>query len=343
VVAFVALLLGAACTRSGASGGSSAGTPEQIYAAGPTVDEVRSTLGSETWWPATPSFRIRPLGLPTMSETVRFGITQHYVHVGTSELLIADYSVYNTSAAATTVFNNIQKSVSTVSGPRAGDQTIYFGNKSPTDTALYDTSAIVRVGQVLIGVDLTKGQGFADVNTMGRLANKLVSRLKSALAGKVKPSPLPSTDRGLLLPLGTDVTLAAAVRLPIEAAAELLGASSPQDVTDSFTKVDVKDFLFGDYALNADLNMEVRAIVFSFSSPSDAAGWIDLAIGTANLDASGVASGYASSIGQYYAFILAGPHVGLLFCNSLSPYEAASRACESPIGRLIGAWQTRLA
>jgi len=341
VIVFSALLLGAACTRpsSSASGG---GTPEQIYAAGPTVQDVRSLLGSDTWWPATPSFLIRPLGLPTMSETVRFGITQHFMHVGTSEQFIADYSVYKTSSAATTQFNNVQNSVSTVNGPRAGDQTIYFGTKSPTETSLYDTSAIVRIGQVLIGVDLTKGQGFASVNTMGRLASKLVSRLKSALAGQVKPSPLPSTDQGLLLPLGTDVTLAAAVRLPIEAATQLLRAASPQDYVDLFTKLDVKDFLYGDYALNADLNMEVRAIVFSFSSPSDAAGWVDIAIGKDNLDASGVAVGYSTSIGEYYAFVLAGSHLGMLFCNALSPYEAASRACETPIGRLIGAWQTRL-
>jgi hypothetical protein len=114
-------------------------------------------------------------------------------------------------------------------------------------------------------------------------------------------------------------------------------------VTDSFTSRGVKDFLYGDYALNADLNMEVRAVVFSFQSESDAAGWIDATIGKSTLDASGIASGYAASLGEYYAFILAGSHVGLLFCNSLSPEEAASRACETPLSDLIGSWPTRLA
>ena len=343
MVVFATLLLGAACTRSVASGSSGGGTPDQIYAAGPTADEVRSSLGSETWWPATPSFRIRPLGLPTMSDLEKFGITQHFIHVGSSEQLAADYSVWNSTTYASTLFTIVQNQVTSQTGPRAGDQSLYWHSKSHTDTALFDTSALVRVGQVDMEIDVTKGSGYVETKQMGQLATKMVSRLKGALKGSVKPSPLPDSDQKLLLPLGTDVTLAASVRLPVEAAPELLGASSPQDIVDSFMKLSIKDFLYGDYALNADLNMEVRAVVFSFSSPGDASGWIDLIIGKSNLDASGVATGYAAGIGAYFAFILAGSHVGLLFCNSLSPYEAASRACETPMGSLIGAWQTRLA
>lgn len=341
-VGAVLTLLLAGCTRSSSSS-SSAGTPAQIYAAGPTVNDVRATLGSDTWWPGTPSFRIRPLGLPTMSDVERFGVTQHFIHVGSSEQLVADYTVMTSTAYATLLLTVIQNQVTAMTGPKIGDQSVYWGTKSPTDTSLYDTSALIRLGQVLIEIHLTRGSGYVDTKQMGQLATKMVTRLKGALKGTVKPSPLPASDQALLLPLGTDVTLAASVRLPIEVAAELLGSASPQDVVDSFTKLSVKDFLYGDYALNADLNMEVRAIVFSFSSPGDALGWIDLAIGSSNLDASGVASGYAATIGEYYAFILSGSHVGLLFCNSLSPYEAASRACETPIGRVIGAWQTRLA
>lgn len=341
-LAVVAVLLLEACTRAGSGGGGP--MPAQVYAAGLTVQDVRSTLASDTWWPGTPSFKIRPLGLPTMAETVRFGIAQHFVHFGSSELLITEHDVYNSTSAASTIFTQFQNNQATVPGPKAGDQSIYYGSKSPTDTALYDTDALVRVGAVLITIALLKGQGFADLAVMGRLANKLVSRLNAATKGLIRPSPLPSNDAQLLLPLGTEVTLVAAVRLPIESVPELLGAgASPEVVADSLTSRGLKDFLFGDYALDADLNMEVRAIVFTFSSPSDATSWADLIIGPGNLDAQGVASGYSSSIGEYFAFILAGSHVGVLFCNSLSPYEAASRACETPMSSLIGAWQTRLA
>ena len=278
-----------------------------------------------------------------MSEIEKFGITQHFLHVGSSEQLVADYSVWTTSTYATLLVTVIQNQVNALTGPRVGDQSVYWGTRSPTDTALYNTSALIRVGQVTIELDITRGAGYVDTRQMGQLGTRLVSKLKGALKGTVKPSPLPEDDLKLLLPLGTDVTLAAAVKLPIEAAALLLGATSPQDVVDQFTKLDVKDFLYGDYALNADLNMEVRAVVFSFASPSDAMSWTDVAIGASNLDAQGVASGYAASIGEYFAFILSGSHVGLLFCNSLSVYEAASRACETPMASLIGSWQTRLA
>lgn len=337
----VGVLLLAGCTRT--SGANSGGTPDQVYAAGPSAQDVRSTLGSDTWWPSTPSFQIRPLGLPSMPDQVRFDITQRFIHVGSSEQLIADYQVWNTTSNANLFFTFNQNNSTTVTGPKVGDASFYTNTRTPTDTSLYDTTAMVRVGAVIMSIAVSAAQGYLSTTDMGNLAKRLVSKLKSSLAGKVKPSPLPSSDGQLLLPLGTDVTLAAAVRLPIEAAAELLGASSPQDVTDSFSSRGVSDFLYGDYALNADLNMEVRAVVFTFSNGADAAGWIDLAIGKSNLDANGIASGYAASIGEYYAFILAGSHVGMLFCNSLSPYEAASRACESPMGRLIDSWQTRLA
>lgn len=335
------LVVGAACTRS--TGPSNAGgTPDQIYAAGPTVQDVRSALGSNTWWPVTPSFHIRPLDLPNMSDGESFAITQHFVHVGSAEQLVIDYIVWAQTSYATSYFSFEQGAVTTQTGPKAGDQSIYWGTHSPTDTALFDTFALIRQGQVIIEVVLSRGSGYVDTSEMGGLGNKLVSRLKSALKGTVRPTPLPSTDAALLLPVGTDVTLAGAVRLPIEAGAELLGAAAPQDVVDSFTNLGVKDFLYGDYALNADLNMEVRAIVFTFSNSDDASTWIDGAIGKSNLDASGVAAGYSTSVGEYYAFILSGSHVGFLFCNSLDVYQAASRACETPMSGLIGAWQTRL-
>lgn len=277
-----------------------------------------------------------------MPDQVRFDITQHFIHVGSSEQLIADYQVWNTTSNANLFFTFNQSNASTVTGPKVGDASYYTNSRGPTDTSLYDTTAVVRVGSVIMSLAVSRGEGYVSTTDMGKLAKLMVTKLKSSLSGRLKPTPLPSSDQQLLLPLGTDVTLAAAVRLPIEAAAELLGASSPQDVTDSFSSRGVSDFLYGDYALNADLNMEVRAVVFTFSNAVDATSWIDLAIGKSNLDANGVASGYAQSIGEYYAFILAGPHIGMLFCNSLSPYQAASRACESPMGRLIGSWQTRL-
>jgi hypothetical protein len=337
----VALVLGA-CTRSSGLSGSNA-NPANILAAGPSVSDVRSLLGDSAWWPSIPQFGVRPLGLPSTPETVRFSITQHYVHMGTGEVFIASYVVYSSVSNATSFMSSLQTQLGTTpTGPRAGDQVIYYGVRQTSKTSLYETVAFTRVGEVVITADLTRGAGFADIAEMGRIANKLVSRLKDELAGKVKPSPTPSGDASLLPPPGQDVTLVGTVRLPVEAAADMLGSSSPTDLANGFHQVGVNDFLFADYALDADLTMEVRASVFTFSSSNDASAWLDAVVGASNLDASGVAAGYSASRGEYYAFFAAGSHVGILFCDSTVQFEAAARACEAPMANLIGTWQSAL-
>ncbi len=336
-----AVVLGA-CTRSSSLSGGNA-KPADIYAAGPSVSDVRSLLGDSSWWPGVPQFGVRPLGLPNTSETVRFSITQHYIHVGTPEAFQASYVVYSSVSNATSFMSSLQTQLGTTpTGPKAGDQVIYYGVRQSTKTSLYETVAFVRLGQLVITADLTRSSGFADINTMGRIANKLVSKVKDELAGKVKPSPTTSADANLLPPPGQDVTLVGTAHLPVEAAADMLGSSSPTDLADSLHKVGVNDFLYADYALDADLAMEVRAAAVTFSSKTDAAAWTDAFIGQSNLDANGVAAGYSDVRGEYYAFILAGSRVGILFCESTAQFEAASRACESPMSRVISSWQPAL-
>jgi hypothetical protein len=341
LVVLAALTLGACKGSSGLTGANA--KPADIYAAGPSLFQVRTLLGDSKWWPGVPEFGVRPLGLPTTPETVRFSITQHFIHVGTSETFIIDYTVFDTVSDATSRMSTVQSQLGTTpTGPRVGDQVIYYGVRQASASALYNTVAFIRLGQVVITADLTRGAGFADINEMGRIASALVSRLKDVLSGKVKPSPTPSEDANLLLPPGQDVTLVGTARLPVEAAADMFGSASPTDLADSFHKLGLSDFLFADYALDADLSMEVRASVFTFATSDDANSWIDAAIGKSNLDQNGVASGYSDSQGTYYAFFGAGTHLAVLFCASTVPNTAASRACEAPMTRLIGTWQSSL-
>jgi hypothetical protein len=88
--------------------------------------------------------------------------------------------------------------------------------------------------------------------------------------------------------------------------------------------------------------MEIKASLFTFDSPDAAKQWIDSVVGASNLDASGVLVGYLASTGQYYGFFVAANYAGIVFCVSTTPGAAASRACESPFGGLIGAWQQSL-
>jgi hypothetical protein len=195
----------------------------------------------------------------------------------------------------------------------------------------------------VISIEWDRDQGYSDLNTLAKIANTLANKLKNVTSGKVKPSPVAASDTRLLPPPGNDVTLVGVARLPVEAAVASLNVSTPQPVVDGFHQLGVTDFVYGDYALNSDLTMEVRAYAFTFSSPDDATSWLDSVVGGAsNLDANGVASGYAQSAGFYYAFFTGGTHGAMLFCNSIDPLTAAARACEAPLGDLIGSWQLSL-
>ena len=339
------MLLVAGCTRTASGGTTSRATPLQIYTAGLTIDQVRSTMDDDMWWPGAPTFGVRPLDLELTPETVRFSITQRYVHIGSGDTMKVDYDAYASVAAATTFMNNLQTSLGSNVGttPKAGDQVLYFGQKLPTSTALYETDTVVRVGQIAIVAAIQQGSGFVDTNRLAKIANELVSRVKDVLANKVKPNELTSGDEKLLPPMGDVLTLVGVAKLPVEVVADMLQSADSQGLTATFTDAGVQDLVYGDYALDSDLHMEVRAAAFTFSSPAAATTWIDDNVGKSNLDSSGVAFTYADALKQYIAVMVAGPHIGLMLCKSTLDTEAASRACEASMVRVIPAWQTSLA
>src|SRR5581483_9386189 len=185
--------------------------------------------------------------------------------------------------------------------------------------------AFVRVGQTIIAIQWNRNQGFSDANTLAKIGSKLANKLKDVSSGKVKPSPVSSSDTHLLPAAGTDVTLVGVARLPVEAAAASLGLGEPQQLVNAFHQLGVKDFVFGD------------------STPDDATSWLDAMVGgSSNLDANGIAAGYSSSAGFYYAFFSGGTHGAMLFCSAIDPFTTAARACEAPMGDIIGAWQLSL-
>ena len=340
--ATVAVLALSACTRSGSGSGSNA-TPLQIFTAGPPAQQIQADLGDSNWWLGAPSFGVRPLDLEYTPETIRFSITQRFIHLGTGDTLTVVYDVYSTTSAASTFMSNEQTGLGTnvVTTPRAGDQVLYTGQKLGTSTALYETAAFIRTGSIVIVADLLQGSGFESFPHMGSLSNQLVSRVKDVLANKLHPSPLASSDESLLPPLGTDITMVGAADLPIQVVAGMLSSASPQGLIKTFTDLGVNDFVYGDYALNTDLHMEVRTAAFSFTTADDANTWIDSAVGAANLT-NGVFYTYLDPLKQYLAIFLAGRHVGMLLCKSTLDTEAASRACEAPIGRILPAWANSL-
>jgi hypothetical protein len=342
LIAVIALLavIASACTRS-SSTASHAG-PMDLYGATPSLAEVRSLLGDTSWWPGPPSFGVRPLDASSMSFREKFHVVTRFAHIGTAETLDIDYVLWDSTTSATTEMTNAQAAFGTsVSGPKVGDQSLYYGSQT-SGAAPYGTVTFVRVGPTVTTITLSLKDGFPNVAKLGKIASKVTSRLKDVLSGKAHVSPLPVNDEALLPPRGPDITLLGSLTLPIEAVVVMLGFASPEVLASVLRSTGVDNIVFGDYVLDNDTHMEVRAGVFSFISAQEATTWVDELRGGYSLDQNGIATFYDSGSGQYFSLFASGARAAILVCRSTSSVEAASRSCESPISRVGPAWQLKL-
>jgi len=158
----------------------------------------------------------------------------------------------------------------------------------------------------------------------------------------VHASPLAATDGLLLPPKGPDLTLLGSVVLPIEAVVVMLGFESPEALAKILHTSGVDSIVFGDYVLDIDTHMEVRAGVFNFTISADAVTWVDELRGSNPLDANGIATFYNPGSGEYFSLFTAGTKAAILVCRSTADVEAASRACETPLSRIGPSWMLSL-
>jgi hypothetical protein len=313
-----------------------------FYGANPSTADVRTLLGDSTWWPGPPSFGVRPLDSSSMPFSEKFHVLTRFAHIGTAETLEIEYTLWNSNASATTFMTNAQSAFGTsVTGPKVGDQVLYYGSMSQGG-APYVTETFVRIGATTTTVVLGLMDAFPSVSKLGKIASKATARIRDVLAGKVHVSPLPTTEASLLPPPGPDLTLLGAAKLPVEVFVVMSGTASPDALAGILKVAGVDTIVFGDYALDNDTHMEVRAGLFNFTSPQQASAWVDALRGSSSLDQNGIATFYDNGTGQYFSLLTAGSKAGLLVCRSTSAVEAASRACESPLARVAPAWQLRL-
>ncbi len=313
-----------------------------FYAANPTLADVRSMLGDSNWWPGPPSFGVRPLDSATKPFQERFHVSTRFTHLGTAETFDIENTLWDTTSSATTQMTNIQSAFGTsASGAKVGDQELYYGSQT-SGAAPFGTITFVRVGQIVTTITLSLKDAFASVAQLGKIASKVTSRLKDVLSGKVHVSPLPASDVSLLPPLGPDITLLGSLHLPIEAVVVMLGFASPAALANILHTSGVDSIVFGDYVLDNDTHMEVRAGLFNFTTALDATTWVDELRGSNGLDPSGIATFYDAGSGQYFSLFAAGTKAAILVCRSTSEVEAASRSCESPLTRVGPAWQLSL-
>ena len=335
-VALLAVVASACSIRPSSVGGNA--QPSDFYGANPTLDDVRSLLGDVNWWPGPPSFGVPPLDSATAPFNEKFHVITRFTHLGTAETLEIDYALWNSTSSATTQMTNIQSAFGTsASGAKVGDQALYYGSKT-SGAAPWGTVTFVRIGQVVTTITLSLKDAFPSVAKLGQIATKVTSRLKDVLSGKLRVSPIPVSAALLLPPKGPDLTLLGTAVLPIEAVVVMLGFESPEALANILHTSGVDTIVFGDYALDIDTHMEVRAAVFNFTISQDAVTWVDELRGSNNLDANGIATFYNAGSGEYFSLFTVGTKAAILVCRSTSDAEAASRACELPLSRIGPAW-----
>jgi hypothetical protein len=333
-------MLAVACTR--ASSGSISAQPPDLYAALPSLSDVRTMLGDDAWWPGPPSFAVRPLGSASMASNEKFGVTQTYVHIGSAETFGIDYTLWNATTASKTYMSNVQTALGTsATGPTVGDQSLYYGSQG-SGGAPYSTVTFVRIGQIITTISWSFKDAFPKTSLLGKIAAKVVSRIKDVVAGKLHGTPPPASDTAVLPPANLDITQVGQTRISVEASMVMISAAAPDKIAQTLRGLGVNDVVFGDYALNSDTRMEVRATVFAFSAAKSATDWLSLLRGTYPLDQNGVASFYDDSRGIYMFLFAEGTRGALLICQSTASSEAASRACEAPLSRVIATWKIAL-
>ena len=326
-----------ACSIRPSTAGSNL-QPGDFYAANPSLADVRALLGDSNWWPGPPSFAVPPLDSAYTPFNEKFHVVTRFSHLGTAETFDIEYALWSSTSAATAQMTSIQSAFGTsASGAKVGDQALYYGSKT-TGAAPFGTVTFVRVGQIVTTITMGLKDAFPTVSQLGRIASKVNSRLKDVLSGKVHANPLPAADELLLPPKGPDLTLLGSADLPIEAVVVMLGFESPEALARILHTSGVDSIVFGDYALDVDTHMEVRAGVFNFTISQDAVTWVDELRGSHQLDQNGIATFYNEGSGEYFSLFTTGTKAAILVCRSTSDVEAASRACEAPMARIGPAW-----
>jgi hypothetical protein len=335
----VLVLIGGACTR-GASTGSTNTEPPEIYTAMPSISDVRALLGDDNWWAGPPSFGVRPLDVASMPFNQKFSVSQTFVHVGSAETFTVNYEMWNDTSVAKGHMTSVQTALgsSAVSGPKVGDQSIYYGSQT-SGAAPYQTVTIVRLGQIVAFIGLDLKDGFPKVAQLGKIATKVVARLKEVIAGKVPITPLSTAESAVLPPANLDLTLLGTTKISVESAMVMLDAPSIDAIAQTLRGSGVSDAVFGDYALNSDTHMEVRAAVFKFLTAQNATDWVVGLRGSTPIDEPGF---FDPTHGWYMFPFAAGTNAAMLICRSTGESEAASRACEAPLSRVTSVWKLSL-
>jgi len=330
-----------ACGRVSTSSGPSVAS---VYAGRVVLNDLNPVVRDlPSWWDGPPTFDVKPLNSATRPDVERFAVSVRFSHVGTAEQIRLRYQVYDTTSYATALMSAEQTALGTsLTGPKAGDQVLYYNQNAGGGAAPYVSEALVRVGETVIVVVWARVDAYTSTSSLGKVAATAATRLKSSTSGKLHVSPAPSPEAALLAPPGPDLTLLGTARLPVETVAEMLVYSAPNEMTSFFHKAGVTDFVYGDYAVNADTRMEMLTAGLTFSSATGSKDWIDAFYAGSTSLSQGVYLNFESDTGQYVGAFGNGTRGVLVVCRSSAPGEQAGRSCEGSLVRVINGWRTVL-
>jgi hypothetical protein len=344
LLAVAALLVSSACAKNGLSQPTTFSDAD-LYAAGLSDSQAASLLGSD-WWPEPPTFEVQPLDAAMTSPSIRFGVVQTFLHIGTQEGVEISIRAHDKSSSAVTTFTTIENDLGTSStGPPIGDQRDYYSFQSTTNAnaAPYETIAFVRIAAVVLTVRWLRKDRIATPTEISKIANVVVSHVRDLNNGKLKAKPLATEDAALLPPAGQEMTQLGESVLDLRAYATLDTADDLTGTVATLKQQGVTRMIYATYALNADTHMEVRAGLLKFDTTDDAALWQASLVGTNETTNGPITAHFDEATGQTVAVLRAGVYFGMLVCRSTAQGEASSRACDKPLQREGPAWVLALA
>ncbi|TME02976.1 MAG: hypothetical protein E6I71_11530 [Chloroflexi bacterium] len=334
-------MVGASCATLGSGGFN--GKPADIYSVVPNQADVRTLLGDNDWWVGTPTFGVLPLDSMSTPTTVRFWVSQPYVHLGTAEQMLARYTVYDKASSATSAMSEYQNAYGTSpTSPKVGDQVLYYGLQG-SSAAPFATRTFVRVGQIVVLIVWTRRDAIPTVAQLGKNASKFVAGLKDLSKVHARSTPV---DPNLLPPPGLDITLLGSTQLPVESFVVMILAALPDPILALMRGGGINDFAYADYALNSDTHMEVQTGLLTFPTAADAADWAST-FSPGTPDSNGIGGAYlpiggSPAAGVYHYIFSSGKYGALVVCKSSIDGEAASRECEDPMKSTALAWKLAL-
>src|SRR5438128_11014770 len=140
----------AACGR--ASSNNSGPSVATVYSGRVVLNDLNPVVRDlPSWWDGPPTFDVKPLNSATRPDFERFAVVVSFAHAGTGEQIRIRNQVFDTTSYATALMSAEQTALGTsLTGPKAGDQVLYYNQNGGGGPAPYIREALARAGRTAV-------------------------------------------------------------------------------------------------------------------------------------------------------------------------------------------------